>query len=510
MPFNFKNYIPVITSIFFITLAYFFINPAEDSVILYEYSKTLATEGLISYGNNAIPIEGATDFLWMLFISLFSFFGIDEFLSALILTSMSLFILVKLLSNKNETIVLPLIAIVLTPYIYSAALGFSAVFFATIYVICLHYWTHKEYRFMYLALLVLCLTRPDGVIWGAPLVLLHQLIGGITKSKIILSLKHLILPGIMYFIWRYDYFGHLLPLPFYVKSSGERDLIIFFYSSIKAVAIVLIPALVIFYSLQRKKEIFFILLIPIIFYSTMQLTQNVGNRFMAPMFFGSYYLIKSASLRKKAIFTILSILLSIIPTKRAITGIMTSKHENIFPLAKALNTIDGTMLITEAGRLPYYSDWYAHDSWGLNTPKFSKQLLQPADIENSSYDLIVAHCQIDLLHQTLKAKTARSWENQCNNMIIGMQGRYDYYLVPFVRYDAAAMVKDSSCIRHDIYAVRKNADNAVDIKAVLLRFQAIAYTKSLPVNGDQLCITGLQNSDGHRLLNWHHNFFHSV
>ena len=57
------------------TLSYVYVVPAEDAVILYEYAKNLAQTGLITYGGASVPIEGATDFLWMVVIAFFKSIG---------------------------------------------------------------------------------------------------------------------------------------------------------------------------------------------------------------------------------------------------------------------------------------------------------------------------------------------------------------------------------------------------------------------------------------------------
>ncbi len=86
----------------FFIISLLFIHPAEDAVILYEYSNTLANTGVISYGNIGTPIEGATDFLWMVAISLFHFVGINEYTASLMITSLSLYLLIKLLCKHNH------------------------------------------------------------------------------------------------------------------------------------------------------------------------------------------------------------------------------------------------------------------------------------------------------------------------------------------------------------------------------------------------------------------------
>jgi hypothetical protein len=39
--------------------------PAEDAVILFQYSRNLATPGAITYLANGPHVEGATDFAWV-------------------------------------------------------------------------------------------------------------------------------------------------------------------------------------------------------------------------------------------------------------------------------------------------------------------------------------------------------------------------------------------------------------------------------------------------------------
>ena len=52
--------------------------PAEDASMLFRYSENLIDTGVISYNTNGDPTEGATDFLWMILLSVFYFFGISR------------------------------------------------------------------------------------------------------------------------------------------------------------------------------------------------------------------------------------------------------------------------------------------------------------------------------------------------------------------------------------------------------------------------------------------------
>lgn len=483
-------------SCFFFTISFLFVHPAEDAVILYEYSNTLANTGVISYGNIGTPIEGATDFLWMIAISLLNLLGVNEYTASLMITSLSLFLLIKVLCKHNHLFLI-LLALTITPFIYSAAFGFSSIVFSTIYLYCLKFYVQQKYKNMHLCILLLCLFRPDGVVWGSSLVLLYQFRNGLSLSKesILLSFKYLLIPGGIYFVCRMYYFNELLPLPFYVKQQGIKELFIFSYSSLKDIAIVAIPMLIIILTSKKKCFILIVVIIPILFYSSMTLSQNIGNRFVAPLFFGVLYLLNNEGNIRKYLYVVLVSILSISITHRVIDQIIYSKNENIFGLSKSLNGINGRMLVTESGRLAYYSDWVVHDSWGLNTPQFSKKLIHPVDIKNGNYDLIVSHCYMHKIKNSIQKK--RSWNNQCTNILIAIKEmNYDMYLVPFYTnsgsflYQLKQLISPTkiSCNRYDIYSINPLSEKYQAIKDVLLQHAAITYHDRLSFKGgDRLC-----------------------
>ncbi|NOT83023.1 MAG: hypothetical protein HOP01_09965, partial [Gallionella sp.] len=226
-------------------MAYQFTIPSEDAVILFEYAKNLATKGVITYGGADTPIEGATDFLWMLIIAAFKKIGITEFFSALLLNFVGAVILIALVKPFWARLIMVL-GLLCTPYLYSSLSGFSAIFFSAWYCWCLYLALQKKSG-LYFSILILCLVRPDGVVWGAGLILLRLLDvqDQATRKKEIRNLiTHLVVPGLMYFLWRAWYFAEWLPLPFLVKVAGERDLILVWSQSLVAVGATLIPALI--------------------------------------------------------------------------------------------------------------------------------------------------------------------------------------------------------------------------------------------------------------------------
>ena len=154
-------------------LSYAYVVPSEDAVILYEYAKNFAQSGLITYGGASHPIEGATDFLWMVVIAFFKVLGINEFGTALIINFLCLAFMASLFRESIEKLLVGA-AFLLTPFLYSSLSGFSTITFSALYVIAIKLLLDRS-KYLYVSILLLCLVRPDGVVWGAGLVLVRML-----------------------------------------------------------------------------------------------------------------------------------------------------------------------------------------------------------------------------------------------------------------------------------------------------------------------------------------------
>lgn len=490
-------------------VAYIFVVPAEDAVVLYEYSKNVANRGIITYGSGtSAPIEGATDFLWMLVIGLFLKLGFNAYLSALIFNFMGAILIAPILNKLKIAPWLIFVSIVGTPYLYSSLSGFSTLLFSAAYLFCL-YLAMKKNKNIYLFLFFLCLFRPDGVVWGAGIILFRFLDYKNIDFKVEISrfIWFLVIPGITFFIWRSWYFGELLPLPFIVKSGGSRDLLFFNKDSLWALGLVLKPLIFTLFFLEDKKrfiiKLALLFTLPCLFYSAMHLEQNVGNRFVAPMFFGLLALLGTQKLfLTKLIFVVFSVLFSLSTTIVTALGLIDAQNENIYPISLNLQKMKGKMLTTEAGRLAYYSDWDVDDSWGLNTPRYAHRLISNNDLHQGSYDLIVAHCDLNLLDgaRTFTGDLSRSWENQCKILTSYIhRSEYDVILVPFYaghsisqsirgHFQFDLSTNKLHCARYDIYAISKHFPSSQQLKILLLQYGGIPYAKHYTISGDSVCL----------------------
>ena len=474
--------------------AYVAVLPAEDAVILYEYSKNLANTGVVTYSTHTFPIEGATDFLWMILISLGSYAGLDEFASAQILSALSVMGLFYVLCRAGVAPWLIVLSLVATPYLYATLFGFSALFFAFFYV-CALYFLKIRHHYFYWALLCLSLVRPDGVVWSAGLLLYHVFYTREVAIKQLL--RYFILPYLLYWGWRTWYFGELWPLPFIVKGFDNHEPWLFYSYSLMCIALVIQPIFFSIFFFTSKKQLFkaasLLFLLPCFFYGVMRLEQNVGNRLLAPMFWGwIFYIGQQDSLRmfKKPmgpfIFVALSILYGSLITLHTAASLLKSKVMNVYTLAKKMDMIPpGRMLVSEAGRLAYYTRWDVDDSWGLNTPFYAHHFVARADLEREHYDLIVTHCDLTLLRDKKRYTqlSEKTWGNQSKILLSYLRfADYDIYLVPYYWGETSL-----ACIRYDVYGISRSFQYRDALRQLLKDRGGLPYSTALHLNEDTVC-----------------------
>jgi hypothetical protein len=348
---------------------------------------------------------------------------------------------------------------------------------------------------------LLCLVRPDGVIFGLGCLFTRYFFHlnyrnlSIKKIEIINFLLYLFIPGICYLTWRIWYFGEYLPLPFYVKSGHPKNLWIFYKDSLQEVVTIILPFILVMILMPNKKLTFFkftsIFFVPIIFYSLFVLEQNVGNRFMSPIFFGALFFINielknQKKLQAICLISIMTVILQFTNTKGVIEYLIDSKSDNVISLSRDLSQINGKMLVTESGRLAFYSNWMVDDSWGLNTPRFAHKSIREKDISDGKYDLIAAHCPLDYLSEDLSHtyEIYRSWDVQCRILINYIKdNNYIVYLIPYNKMDS-----NNQCSRHDIYAINPNFFNREKIEIILKKYGGFVFFNQLRIkNEDRIC-----------------------
>ncbi|MEO6922946.1 MAG: hypothetical protein ABI142_03910, partial [Bryocella sp.] len=145
----------------------------------------------------------------------------------------------------------------------------------------------------------------------------------------------------------------------------------------------------------------------------------------------------------------------------------------------------GTMIVSESGAIPFYSQWKAYDPWGLNTPAFALHLIQPQDVRTLAPDLVILHQDIDPAPCTVDIADPpphqqRSWHNMAQNIIAGIDpADYTQWLLPqYNNYYRAHSLrwngqKRYGLVDYQCWFVRNTSPSSAAIASILQRHGAI-------------------------------------
>jgi cell shape-determining protein MreD len=408
----------------------FSIPPFEDAAMLMRYAQHLAGGHGIVWNIGQHPVDGATDFLFMVASAALIKLGltVGQAVRGIGFVSHLLTVLIVYWTNRrinNANIPFSLLSglylAVGTGLSYvSAYFGtpFFALAAASTWTLGLVLIQKENPRFdlilaFALSGLVTGLIRPEGVILASLMLLTIIVMRGLKKSTsiiVVFGAVFLLLGG-AYFLWRWNYFGYPLPNPFYKKgdsglhwdSLGNSLLnllrlclplavafILGFRSRVttKQTIAYLIPiigfavAFILISDEMNYGARFQYALVPIALMSWIPLVRGVGRVGLDT--FSSPYRDPSTqdqlSGRERGVYFIALIVLSAslvyyswyqncFLTSYQQTCARPYENDGRYEMGKLLAEYRGkgyVIATTEAGLLPYYSGWDAIDTWGLN------------------------------------------------------------------------------------------------------------------------------------------------
>ena len=430
---NIKLYLSFISSLIFLSLCSLILIKGhlhEDAYILFIYAENLVNHSFIGYSLGTGPAEGATDFLWMIILSVLSFLGLDIGWAAAALNGIGIFLIVYTLCQASFKYTnSPAFAVLLTlfiPFSYlaqAALVGFSTAFYSSLILIYFYFLIYSNDRwtvFVPAIGLLLALIRPDGAIFGV--------IGSMTflfalrkneRSKYLLAVLITGIIGIFYFVARWNYFGEFLPLPLIVKSSSDVFLpgaipnLIFVESTYLLCLFGVFGIITLRADIVRKLSVLLPAAVYFLSITFAEQSQNVGLRFQAPLLVAillfsvifvsqlhTFFCDRLRSVKQVPIFFISFIVLALAPIglKNAnsvrvnLNYTTNSDYINFFPYYLANYVDDNTVIaLTEAGRLAYWMSGKKYDLVGLNTAETAVAGASSGYIEEISPDLIMAH-----------------------------------------------------------------------------------------------------------------------
>lgn len=437
---------------FLLYAAYTF--PSEDAAILFAYAENWANSGIISYYPGGPATEGATDFLFLCLVTLGIKTGLSAHFSSLIISAISLagsiYLADKLAGSKKLLIRLSWILIfILSHQIYPGIYGYGTLLFGFGLMASIYFFWKNEFSCLVIAALLTVLCRPDGIIMAAPLVLYRWLSESyLRKERFFQLILWGIIPGIIYYTWRLYYFQEWFPLPFYVKSQGERVYGFFqsvsFYTQVHYTRFFLYPMLTglaiagVFYLRNIPARIYVIafsyLLVPFIFYSTTQQDMNLGYRYQYPLYIGFIALtaifIRLFQAWWLAIFVILNAIIFLPAHQKSLRDKPFQIENNYVKVVKKLQPFHGVIAATDAGYIGWLSHWEVYDLWGLNTPEFSRKMASLEDIKNLRPDLVeIAPYSWDSLPEE---KTEKTFQNLIQNAFLFLhKNDYQIWRLPY-------------------------------------------------------------------------------
>ncbi len=400
---------------FVILYAYLCVNfsgpPFEDAAILMRYAQHFAAGHGIVWNLGEPPVDGATDFLFMILVGLLVKAGMSleiatrsiGFLSHIITVWVVYLTLRRLFMADLVSSWVSSAYLAVGPGLYYVSAYFGTTFFALFasitWYLVLRTVQRGETRVSALILAITALAtamiRPEGVILTA--LMLATLVYTCGFSHVSCTLKSYLavfaLIGGAYFLWRWSYFGFPLPNPYYKKGGGllySWSFKLSVWYTLKMCLPVVGAFILGFYS---KKTFRFTLgcAIPIVGFTScfvlISHEMNFWGRFqyvLLPVALvcwypllegirGDFYFRKWAdmSMQKKSVVTCFVVFVSMVVLFYGVSlGKTTTYHKDgLYDMAKMLSDYKGrdfTIATTEAGLLPLYSGWKALDAWGLN------------------------------------------------------------------------------------------------------------------------------------------------
>lgn len=378
--------------------------PFEDAAILMRYAEHFAQGHGIVWNIGEKPVDGATDFLFMITIGLLVKAGVGlEFAtrsSAFVAHGLTVLLVYYSLRSLFKVGSIPAFFVALYLAI-GPALSYIAAYFGTPYfaffaslswyfalrMIMGEVSLRSATSFAGLSLIT-SLIRPEGVILTLLMLAAIVVMKGWKPSAMVVGayIGLFLLIGGAYFFWRWSYFGYPLPNPLY-KKGGLRPASLFF--SVKLALKMCLPVLPSFlYGLYQKstRRLAIAFFIPVIGFVSafMFLSEemNFGARFqyavlpvvlMAwPPLLGKIFRSVSfptwgVSKIKSIVYCIVLFLIVVVYQYR--TQRFDYFKDGRYDVAKIMSEYKDepfALATSEAGLLPLYSGWRTIDAWGLN------------------------------------------------------------------------------------------------------------------------------------------------
>jgi len=432
--------------------------PFEDAAMLMRYADHIAHGQGIVWNIGEPPVDGATDFLFMVVVALVHRIGFSLEIAVRLITISSHFITVALIyfgmrKVQNAGIIPAFLSA--SYFAIGAGLFLSAAYFGTpFFALAIAVAWLLAQRLIFsdggtlfgcVVFSLVCLTagliRPEGVMIG---VFMLIAVGIVIPFRAFRQLA-MVFGGIFlalggtYFVWRWNYFGYPLPNPFYKKGGGLLHASAL-RTSIRAglrLLYVFIPAFLLSVRCKSAFRMGVAFLVPIAgsigMWVLLSDEMNFGARFQYPVLalgaLSWFPLVRTlpddlclpkfaslARMQKLAVVLTAACVLGVVFTQEVRGSAATYERDGRYDIAVMLSEYADrgyTIATTEAGLLPLYSRWRAIDTWGLNDQWIAHNgVITQEYLEQREPDIIVFHGFFSPLHPPSSELSGSSWSRQ--------------------------------------------------------------------------------------------------
>jgi arabinofuranosyltransferase len=391
-------------------------NTMDDAYITLHFARNLVQgNGITWYGPDGYDaVEGVTTFSWLLILAFFylltpAFAMTLAKAAGVVCWVATSWLVVREVRRRHDLQVAWIAAAPLmvgTPIIVHAVSGMETSL-AMLLVLLAHLFACRallegDRRFLVplaLATLLACMTRPDYAVCFVATV-----VGAIVVRRRLPSAHEwlalaacLVLPGIVYFAWRWSYFGYPLPNTFYIKATGVN-----FEALVSVVSFFPFLALPCFFGVSlvaarqgpgRRRALLAIIsfLPPVLAWLNAAPTMGIFWRFLVPYFailpvaFADFVALPHMPLRTWRATVSLSLVVPLLSAPLVILYV-----DKYVPLMYVLSDVAGvlrevddrgqyTLAWGDAGVIPYESGWKTLDTYALCDERIAHGAVENAE-----------------------------------------------------------------------------------------------------------------------------------
>jgi arabinofuranosyltransferase len=382
--------------------------PDEDAAMLMRYSEHLGHGHGIVWNVGEGPVEGGTDFLVLVMIGGLVKVGIPVLaatralnLAAHLATLALIYRGARRLGAPRWLALIGSSYIVVGPIAHFLTSGFSAPVFS---LFVLMTWLAgyrlsdgseaigRTIAFAVVAFLT-ALVRPEGTFYAAFCLLGVAWMRGFRRARVLVCIFLLVFGccGIAYFLWRWHYFGYLLPLPYYRKGGGVLHFVALSRSWQNGLYMLLptVPVFVFGLFAATTRRLTVSTLVPIVgflcIWVLMTDEQNVLKRYqypIVPMAVLASVVILSRLLPRQFVEQlgakpVAGVAVAAVLFWQCWTGPrngrlpLEGRDRGLYQVALELRKYAAkgyTIALSEGGVIPLVSEWRSIDGWGLNDP----------------------------------------------------------------------------------------------------------------------------------------------